>query len=178
MMNTLKFVLFTFFLVLSCNVNGQIYDTIALKTIDGENITLQNFRGKKVLIVNTASKCGYTKQFSELQKLHELEGDELVILGFPTDNFMNQEFSSEVEIKEFCQKNYGVTFQMMEKVNVKGKNIHPFFEALLNEKTNGYGVITIKWNFHKILLDEKHFVLKDFSSSVDPMSPEIFQYLK
>lgn len=148
-----------------------------MRTIDGDTITLSKFQNKKILIVNTASKCGYTPQYADLEKLSKEYKDKLVVIGFPTDNFMNQEFKNADEIKSFCEKNYGVTFPLMDKVNVRGNDIHPLFQLLLNEKTNQYGKIDINWNFHKILLDEHHHIIKDFPTKMPPLSEELIKLL-
>lgn len=168
---------FTVIFGFSSGSYAQNIDQIPLRTLDGDTIYLSQIKDKKILIVNTASKCGYTKQYADLQQLYDKYKDQLVIIGFPTDNFMNQEFKTAGEIKEFCTKNYGVTFQMMDKADVRGNTIHPLYQALLDEKSNGYGKIQIKWNFHKILLDEHHQIIKDFQTSVSPLSEEITKLL-
>lgn len=162
----------------SKGVDIQNIDQIPLRTLSGDTITLEKFKGKKILIVNTASKCGYTPQYEGLQKLHEQYGEKVVVIGFPTDNFLNQEYGTASEIGEFCTKNYGVTFLMMDKVDVKGKTIHPLFATLLNPKTNHYGTLEIKWNFHKILLNEEHQIVADFASGVKPLDNTILDKVK
>src|SRR5687768_14811399 len=114
----------------------SIYD-FNLRTIDGQEISLSKFKGKKMLIVNVASECGYTPQYKGLQELHEKHGDKVVVIGFPSNDFGGQEPGTETEIKSFCQKNYGVTFQMMEKIKVKGNDRHPLYMWLSNKEENG-----------------------------------------
>ncbi|MCF8214834.1 MAG: glutathione peroxidase [Chitinophagaceae bacterium] len=147
-------------------------------SIEGQTIDFSKFKGKKVLIVNTASKCGYTPQYAELEQLHKAYGSKLVIVGFPANNFGGQEPGSNAEINDFCQKNYGVSFVMAEKVSVKGTDIHPLFKWLTSKEENGVMDAEIKWNFTKFLLDEKGKLLAVFPSKVKPMGEEITTYLK
>jgi glutathione peroxidase len=154
-----------------------IYD-FSVPGLDGKTISFKDFKGKKILIVNTASKCGYTPQYTALQQLHEKYKDKLVIIGFPANNFGGQEPGANPEIKEFCKKNYGVTFLMAEKVSVKGADMHPLFKWLTTKTENGVMDASIQWNFTKFMLDEKGTLLKMFSSSVDPMSEEVTNHLK
>ncbi len=147
-------------------------------SIDGATIDFSKFKGKKILIVNTASKCGYTPQYTELEKLHKAYGSKLVIIGFPANNFGGQEPGSNAEIKDFCQKNYGVSFTMAEKVSVKGEDIHPLFKWLTSKSDNGVMDAEIKWNFTKFLLDEKGKLLAVYPSKVSPMSEEITKQLQ
>ncbi|MGG1674720.1 glutathione peroxidase [Neobacillus sp. NRS-1170] len=139
------------------------------KTIDGQEISLKQYEGKVVLIVNTASKCGFTPQFKELQELYETYKDKgLEILGFPCNQFMNQDPGSEEEIKSFCELNYGVTFPMFAKVDVNGVYAHPLFRYI-REKTPGLlGLNTIKWNFTKFLVDANGNVIKRFAPQTKP----------
>lgn len=147
--------------------------TFKVKTLAGEEITLDKFKGKKLLLVNVASECGYTGQYKNLQALHEKYKDKLVVIGFPANNFGGQEPGSAAEIKGFCEKNYGVTFQMMDKISVKGDDAHPLYKWLSNKEENGVCSDAPKWNFCKYLIDEKGNIVKYFSSKVDPMSEEI-----
>lgn len=153
-----------------------IYD-FKLKTLDGQDLKLSKFKGKKMLIVNVASQCGYTPQYKNLQALHEKYKDKLIIIGFPANNFGEQEPGSSNEIKEFCTKNYGVTFQMMEKISLKGDDMHPLYKWLSNKDENGTCGDAPKWNFCKYLIDENGKVVKFFSSKTDPMSEEITSLL-
>ncbi|MFT3902872.1 MAG: glutathione peroxidase [Niabella sp.] len=145
--------------------------------LTGGTIDFKDFEGKKILIVNTASKCGFTKQYAELESLYEKYKDKLVIVGFPANNFLGQEPGSNEEIAEFCQKNYGVTFPMAEKISVKGKNIHPLFKYLVDEAGKMGKKNPIQWNFTKFLIDEQGKLIDVFPSKVTPMSEDIVKYL-
>lgn len=154
-----------------------IYD-FKVPALDGNTIDLSQYRGKKLLIVNTASKCGFTPQYADLEKLYEKYKDKLVIVGFPANNFGQQEPGTNSEIKEFCTKNYGVTFPMADKVDVIGDNIHPLFKYLTQEAEKlGVADPVIKWNFTKFLLDENGKLIAVFPSKVTPMSDELTKYL-
>ena len=153
-----------------------IYD-FKLKTLDGQDLSLLKFKGKKLLLVNVASECGYTPQYKNLQALHEKYKDKLVIIGFPANNFGGQEPGTSSEIKTFCTKNYGVTFQMMEKISVKGDDMHPLYKWLSNKEENGTCSDAPKWNFCKYLIDEKGNVVKFFTSNIDPLSEQITSLL-
>lgn len=141
--------------------------------LDGSTIDFSKFRGKKILIVNTASKCGYTPQYEGLEELYKTHGDKLVVVGFPANNFGGQEPGTNSEIKEFCTKNYGVTFPMAAKVSVKGDDIAPIFQWLTRKTENGVMDATIKWNFTKFLLNENGELVSVFDSNVTPMSSEL-----
>ncbi len=143
-----------------------------------DTISLSDFEGKKILIVNVASKCGYTSQYTELQKLHEMYSDSLVIIGIPCNQFLYQESGTEEEIVAFCQKNYGVSFLMSSKVNVKGKNQHPLYSWLTQESENGVGDFKVGWNFNKFLIDENGNLIAHFDSSIEPLSDEIQKLVK
>src|SRR6186713_119864 len=147
----LRVLLLSLFLV--AGVTG-VYD-FKVPSLDGGTIDLSKYKGKKILIVNTASKCGFTPQYADLEKLYEKYKDKLVIVGFPANNFAQQEPGSNKEISEFCTKNYGVTFPMAEKVDVVGDNTHPLFKYLTEEaKKMGVADPVIGWNFTKFLVDE------------------------
>lgn len=154
----------------------SIYD-FKVSGLEGSTIDFSKFKGKYMLIVNTASKCGYTKQYADLQKLYEGNKEKLVVIGFPANNFLFQEPGTNAEIKEFCQKNYGVSFPMAGKVSVKGSDIHPLFQWLTEKEKNGVMDAEIKWNFTKFLVDPKGKLVAVFPSSVNPMSDEIRKYL-
>ncbi len=156
---------------------GNSIHQFKVPSIDGETIDFSKFKGKKILVVNTASKCGYTPQYADLEKLHKTYGNKLVVVGFPANNFGGQEPGSNAEINAFCQKNYGVSFIMAEKVSVKGTDTHPLFNFLTQKSSNGVMDAEIKWNFTKFLLDEKGKLLAVFPSRVNPMSEEITKYL-
>ena len=154
----------------------SIYN-IKMQSIDNESIDLASFKGKKILFVNVASKCGFTPQYAELQKLHETYKDQLVIIGIPCNQFMNQEPGSNEEIVEFCQKNYGVSFLMTEKVDVKGSNQHALYKWLTSKEMNGSLDSKVKWNFQKYLVNESGEFLEVFSSSIAPMDSKITIHL-
>lgn len=155
----------------------SIYD-FKVKSLSGDEIKFSKYKGKKILIVNTASKCGYTPQYDELEKLYQQYKDKLVIVGFPANNFGQQEPGSNEEIADFCKKNYGVTFPMAEKISVKGDDIAPIYQYLLDEAKKKGIDNPVKWNFTKFLLDEKGQLINVFSSKVKPLSEEITTHLK
>ena len=148
-----------------------------VKNIEGNTIDLTAFKGKKILIVNTASECGFTPQYEDLQKLYSTYKDKLVIIGFPANNFGGQEPGTNSEIKSFCSKNYGVTFPMMGKVSVKGNGIDPLFAWLTTEPNPDF-TGDIKWNFEKFLLDENGKLIHRFKTRTSPMSDEIVNLIK
>jgi glutathione peroxidase len=149
-----------------------------MKALNGKEIDFSQYKGKKVLVVNVASKCGFTPQYEDLQKLHEAYGDKVVILGFPANNFAGQEPGTNEDIEAFCKKNYGVTFQMFEKISVKGNDQHPLYQFLTKKELNGNIDQEPKWNFNKYLINEKGEVVKWWPSSVKPMSDEIINAIK
>ncbi|WP_207426820.1 glutathione peroxidase [Pedobacter sp. SYSU D00535] len=163
------------FLTLFVAPPKTVYD-FKIKTIDGKNLSLQKYKGKKLLIVNTASKCGYTPQYAELEKLSQQYKGKLVVIGFPANNFGGQEPGANLTIKEFCKKNYGVTFPLAEKVSVKGEDtaeLFKFLTAAANPDFTG----DIKWNFEKFLIDENGNLIRRYRSAVKPLSPEITKHL-
>jgi len=147
-----------------------------LKNIDGKNFDLKKYKGKKLLIVNTASKCGYTPQYTELQKLADQYKDKLVVVGFPANNFNGQEPGSNTDIKAFCEKNFGVTFPLSEKVSVKGLDIAPLFQYLTTQENPDF-TGDVKWNFEKFLIDENGKLIHRYRSNVKPLSTEITSQL-
>ncbi|MFC3198993.1 glutathione peroxidase [Parapedobacter deserti] len=149
------------------NVHG-----FTITSIDGKEIKLSQFKGKKLLIVNTASECGYTKQYSGLQELSEKYADKVVVIGFPANNFGGQEPGSNEDIQGFCEKNFGVTFLLAEKSSVTGDDILPLFAYLTKADNNDFKG-EIKWNFEKFLIDEQGNLIHRFRSKVEPMSPEL-----
>lgn len=151
---------------------GNIYQ-FKVEGLTGGTIDFSGFKGKKILVVNTASECGFTPQYKELQALYEKYKDKLVIVGFPANNFGGQEPGSNVEIKTFCEKNYGVTFPMAAKISVKGEDEAPIYKWLTNKAENGVLDAEIKWNFNKFLIDESGNMLAYFPSNTTPMSEEI-----
>ena len=150
----------------------SIYD-FKVEALEGGTIDFSAYKGKKILIVNTASACGYTPQYEGLQKLYDTYKDKLVIVGFPANNFGGQEPGSNETIASFCKKNYGVSFPMAAKVSVKGDDIASIYKWLCNKAENGVMDAEIKWNFGKFLLDEKGNLMQYFPSKVTPMSDEI-----
>ena len=156
---------------------STFYD-IKVNDIKGQPFDLHQLKGKKVLIVNTASECGYTPQYADLQKLHEQYGDKLIVLGFPCNDFGGQEPGSAGQIQSFCTKNYGVTFQLFEKVAVKGSGISPLYQWLTDKNKNGWNDQAPSWNFCKYLLDENGNLLSFFPSSVNPLDEKITGRLK
>ncbi|WP_181885054.1 glutathione peroxidase [Pontibacter diazotrophicus] len=159
------------------NPNAQTSDFYGfqMKTLDGKNVDFSDYKGKKVLLVNTASECGYTPQYAELQQLHEAHGNEVVVLGFPANNFGGQEPGSNEEIASFCQKNYGVTFPMFEKVSVVGEDKHPLFTWLQQNAPNNEEPA---WNFSKYLVDENGNVVAFYPSKVKPMDEQLLTAIK
>ena len=159
---------------LTMPANAKSFYDFKLKSIEGKEIDFSTFKGKKVLIVNTASECGYTPQYDELQNLHETHGSKLTILGFPANNFGGQEPGTNVEIGAFCRKNFGVTFQLFEKVDVKDNELYKW---LSDENQNGWNSEVPTWNFCKYLVNENGELVKYYSSAVNPMSDEIVKML-
>jgi glutathione peroxidase len=144
-----------------------------VESIEGGVIDFSAFKGKKILIVNTASECGFTPQYKDLEALYQKYKDRLVIVGFPANNFGGQEPGNNSEIKSFCTRNYGVSFPMAAKVSVRGKDIHPLFSWLTQKSENGVLDATIQWNFGKFLIDETGVPVAYFSSRTNPLSSEI-----
>ncbi|MGB5506856.1 MAG: glutathione peroxidase [Sulfurovum sp.] len=146
----------------------KIYD-FKVKTIQGEETTLAEYKGKVLLIVNVASKCGYTSQYDGLETLYtQYKNKGLVVLGFPCNQFGSQEPGSETEIQNFCRVNFGVTFPMFSKINVNGEETHPLYRYLKSEQTGILGTEAIKWNFTKFLVDREGNVVERFGSSTKP----------
>ena len=165
-----------FLFLINVAMSQKSLHEFTFKSIDGEKISFSSFLGKKILVVNTASKCGFTPQYMELEELYNTYKDQLVIVGFPANNFGSQEPGTNEEIAAFCQKNYGVTFLMSEKVSVKGDDIHPIF-TWLNQQENASFKGDINWNFEKYLLDDKGQLVDRFRSMTKPMSKKITSYL-
>lgn len=141
-------------------------------SIDGKKIDLSQFKGKKILIVNTASECGYTKQYAGLQALSEKFADKVVVIGFPANNFGGQEPGSNAEIQGFCERNYGVSFLLAQKSSVAGEDISPLFNYL-TKAANPDFTGKINWNFEKFLIDEEGNLIHRFRSKVEPTSDEL-----
>ncbi len=148
-------------------------------SLEGEEFDLASLKGKKVLVVNTASKCGFTPQYAELQELYEEFGaGDFTIIGFPANNFMRQEPGSNEDIREFCTRNYGVSFPMMAKISVKGKDMHPLYRWLTSKKENGVMDSSVKWNFQKYLVDEEGRLVGMASPKTKPYDPRILNWIK
>jgi len=157
--------------------NNSIH-SFKVKGIDGKTIDFSKFKGKKILVVNVASKCGYTKQYDALQKLYDANKNKLVIVGFPANNFGGQEPGSDEEIVEFCKARFGVSFPLASKISVKGSDMAPIYKWLTSKSENGVLDASISWNFNKFLLDENGKLLEYFPSNVTPDSEAITKYLK
>lgn len=156
----------------------SFYD-FTVKTIEGEDFPLSQLKGKKVLVVNTASKCGYTPQYEDLEKLYQkYGGDKFTIIGFPANNFMSQEPGTNAEIKEFCSSKYNVTFPMMSKISVKGDDIAPLYSWLTQKSENGVIDAPVKWNFQKFMIDENGNLVGMAKPGDQPFSEEIVKFIE
>ena len=151
----------------------SFYDFSIAKLDENGAINMADYKGKKILIVNVASKCGYTPQYEGLQKLYTEHGDKVQIIGFPCNQFMGQEPGGKEDIASFCQKNYGVTFPLTTKIDVKGKDQHAIYEWLTSKVYNGIDDYKVGWNFNKFLLDENGKLIAHYDSGVTPMSEEL-----
>jgi glutathione peroxidase len=158
-------------------VAGKNFHSFKMKGIDGKEIDFSQFKGKKIIVLNTASKCGYTPQYADWEKFHKANKD-VVILGFPANEFGGQEPGSNSEIASFCQLNYGVSFQMMEKVVVKGSAKCELYQWLTDKSQNGWNEKEPSWNFCKYIINEKGELANFFASGVKPTSPEFIEALK
>ena len=155
------------------------FHDLSATTLEGAPYSFDQLKGKRVLIVNTASRCGFTPQYADLEQLNkEYGGDDFVILGFPCNQFGRQEPGSSGEIATFCEKNYGVSFQMMEKVDVKGANAHPVYQWLSEKARNGVEDHKVAWNFHKFLVDEEGRLVASLRSGVSPLDATIVDFAK
>lgn len=163
-------------MLISSLAASSIYD-FKVAGLEGGSIDFSKFKGKKIMIVNTASKCGNTPQYKQLEELYEKYKGKLVIVGFPANNFGQQEPGTNTEIKEFCTKNYGVTFPMADKVSVKGNDIAPIFKYLVGEAKKLGFEDPVKWNFTKFLLDENGKLITVIHNKTNPMSDEVLKYL-
>lgn len=163
-------------LIVSATLTGGIYD-FKVAGLDGKEIDFSKFKGKKILIVNTASKCGLTPQYEGLEELYKKYKDKLVIVGFPANNFAGQEPLNNSEIKDFCKQNYGVTFPMAEKISVKGDDTHALYTWLKSQAKEKGFTDPVTWNFGKFLVNEKGELIATFSPRTTPMSEEILKYL-
>ena len=162
----------------STKAQSGFYD-LKSKTIDGKDFSFSSLKGKKILIVNTASKCGHTPQYEDLEKLFEKYKDKnFTIIGFPANNFMRQEPGTNAEIKEFCTKNYGVSFQMMEKISVKGQDMNDVYHWLTEKAKNGKIDSSVKWNFQKYMIDENGNLVDVVEPSEKPMCEKIINWIE
>jgi len=159
------------------DVPSSFYE-FEVQSIDGKSVSFETYKGKKVLLVNVASRCGYTPQYQGLQELHEQHGDKVVILGFPANNFGGQEPGSNQEIASFCESEFGVTFPMFEKISVKGVDKHPLYRWLSDSSLNGWNDQEPSWNFCKYLVNEEGKLVKFFPSNVKPMSEQMIKAIE
>lgn len=178
-MKKLKPVILIFMMIISVAASSQTADFYGfrVKSLEGNEFDFSSLKGKKVMIVNTASKCGFTPQYKELEELYEKYGDKLVIIGFPANNFANQEPGSAAEIRQFCTQNYGVEFPMMEKVSVKGDDMAPVYKWLTSKEYNGVMDSEVKWNFQKYLIDENGKLVDVLYSKEKPDSEKVINWL-
>ena len=176
---------FVIFLIISSNIlfksnkmetTSTLYN-IEINSISGDKIDLSAYKGKKILFVNVASECGFTPQYEGLQELYELYKDKLMIIGVPSNQFGGQEPGTAAQIQSFCKLNYGVTFLITEKVDVKGKNQHPLYIWLTKKENNGVKNSSVKWNFQKYLVDENGNLIDYYFSLTKPMSRKITKHL-
>jgi len=181
MKNLTRLFILGIFITAYTTMNAQektLYD-FTVETIDGQQLDLSTLKGKKVLIVNVASKCGNTPQYKDLEALYEkYGGDNFVILGFPANNFGRQEPGTNEEIKEFCTLNYGVTFPMMAKISVKGDDMAPLYKWLTSKKENGVMDSEVTWNFQKYMVDEKGHLVGFVKPGVNPKTDKIMDWIK
>ena len=158
--------------------NMKSFHDFTVTTIDGQPFDLSTLKGKKVLVVNTASKCGYTPQYAQLEELFKkYGGDKFTIIGFPANNFMSQEPGTNEEIRQFCTVNYGVTFPMMAKISVKGKDIAPVYKWLTEKEENGVMDAPVKWNFQKFMIDEDGNLVEMVPTKESPLSDKIVNWI-
>jgi glutathione peroxidase len=178
-MKTIK--LSIIFLIFAYSITSYAQDSgfydFKVKTLEGKDFDFSSLKGKKVMIVNTASKCGNTPQYKDLEEVYEKYQDDLVILGFPANNFMNQEPGSAEEIRNFCTEKYGVTFPMMEKISVKGSDIHPLYKWLTTKEKNGVMDSEVKWNFQKYLIDENGKLVDVIDPKEKPSSDKVLGWI-
>jgi len=157
----------------------KTFHDFKVTTIDGQPFDLSILKGKKVLVVNTASKCGYTPQYAQLEEVYKkYGGDKFTIIGFPANNFMSQEPGTNEEIKQFCSLNYGVTFQMMAKISVKGKDMAPLYQWLTSKDENGVIDAPVKWNFQKFMIDENGNLVGMVPPGEKPDSEKIINWIE
>jgi len=157
---------------------ASFYD-LSAKTLDGNDFSFEALQGKRILVVNTASKCGFTSQYAALESIHqEFGGDKFAVIGFPCNDFGRQEPGTAEDIASFCSKNFGVTFQLMEKVHVGGKEQHPVYQWLCSSSENGVSDNKVGWNFHKFLVNEEGQLVASLRSGVKPTDAQIIDFAK
>jgi glutathione peroxidase len=170
--------LLTFFTVASVAIAAEDFYALSATDIDGNEYSFEQLKGKKVMIVNTASKCGFTPQYEQLQELHEQYGGEnFVLLGFPSANFADQEYHDDEDIKDFCEQNFGVTFKLFSRIDVKGPNQHPVYQWLTQAAKNGTASHTVQWNFEKFLISENGELAKKVQYSTKPNVPSVIEWI-
>jgi glutathione peroxidase len=178
-MKTWMLILATLTMSVSAYAQNKNFYDFTVQTIDGKDLSLSEFKGKKVLVVNVASKCGLTPQYKQLQELYDTYGKgNFVIVGFPANNFGKQEPGTNEEIQEFCTQNYGVTFPMMAKISVKGDDIASLYSWLTQKSENGQQDAEVTWNFQKFLIDENGNWSGVFEPRTPPNSPEIVRWIE
>jgi glutathione peroxidase len=178
-MKTNRFNIVFFLMTISLTGFAQtsgFYD-FKVKTLEGQDFDFASLKGKKVMIVNTASKCGYTPQYKDLEDVYEKYRSDLVIIGFPANNFLNQEPGTATDIRKFCTENYGVTFPMMEKISVRGNDMSPLYKWLTSKDRNGVMDSEVKWNFQKYLIDENGKLVDVIYSKDKPSSEKIIAWI-
>ena len=177
-----NFLLFVLFILTSVAVNAQNNTSIyqfKVEDLSGNTFDFASLKGKKIIIVNTASKCGYTPQYEQLEAIYnKYKNKNLVIIGFPANNFMWQEPGTNAEIASFCKSKYGVTFPMMAKISVKGKDMHPIYQFLTQKKLNGVLDSKVEWNFQKYLINEKGQLEQVYMSGVKPNDEKIINWIE
>lgn len=178
-MKTVAIVILSTIISMSAFTQESPFYGFEVKDIEGNAYDLSQLKGKKVLVVNTASKCGFTPQYEDLQSLYEKHGGEdFTIIGFPANNFKNQEPGSNEQIKEFCTSNYGVTFPMMSKISVKGDDIHPLYNWLTKKDNNNVMDAKVKWNFQKFMINEDGELVDVAYSRTNPLDDKIVNWVK
>ncbi|MFM7466469.1 MAG: glutathione peroxidase [Crocinitomicaceae bacterium] len=181
-MKTLLLAILSFVMITTTDTNENKKESIhqfKVKDINGKSFEFSSLKGKKIMIVNTASKCGLTPQYEKLEALYQkYKNNNFIIIGFPANNFMGQEPGSDQEISTFCQKNYGVSFPMMSKISVKGKGMHPVYQFLTKKSKNGLEDNEVQWNFQKYLIDEEGHLVKVISPRTQPDDASIIQWIE
>ena len=170
-------IIITLFTMSLTNAQESIYN-ININSINGETINLEQYRGKYILFVNVASKCGFTPQYKELEKLFQLYKEQLIVIGIPCNQFGGQEPATEKEIITFCEDNYGVSFLLTEKIHVKGSEQHPLYNWLCSKEKNGKSNSTVQWNFQKYLVNTSGELIDYYYSTTNPMSQKITKHIK